>query len=73
MCCCPGCSARPRLPLREEVTGALTGAFGAPGTEPDDLCGISGHYLTAAVSDATHGAMALIRIPSNPEPYALCL
>jgi hypothetical protein len=38
--------------LRDEVTGALTGAFGKVGTEPNDLGGISGDYLPLAVDRA---------------------
>ena len=38
--------------LREEVTAALTGAFGKISTEPNDLGGISGDYLPLAVDRA---------------------
>ena len=38
--------------LRDEVTGALTDAFGKLGTEPNDLGGISGDYLPLAVNRA---------------------
>lgn len=36
--------------LRDEVTSALTGAFGKLGTEPDDTGGISGDYLPLSVA-----------------------
>ena len=45
--------------LRQEVTGALTDAFGKLGTEPDDLGGISGDYLPLAVDRAPF-SLALI-------------
>lgn len=38
--------------LREEVTDALTDAFGTLGREPDDLGGISGDYLPLAANRA---------------------
>ncbi len=38
--------------LRDEVTSALTGAFGRVGTEPDETGGISGDYLPLAVDRA---------------------
>ena len=38
--------------LREEVTTALTGAFGQLGTEPDGSGGISGDYLPLSVDRA---------------------
>jgi hypothetical protein len=38
--------------LREEVTGALTDAFGSLSTEPNDLGGISGDYLPLAAGRA---------------------
>jgi Phytanoyl-CoA dioxygenase (PhyH) len=45
--------------LRDEVTGALTGAFGKLSTEPNDLGGISGDYLPLAVNRAPF-SMSLI-------------
>ena len=38
--------------LRDEVTSALTDAFGQLGTEPDDIGGISGDYLPLSVDRA---------------------
>jgi len=38
--------------LRDEVTSALTDAFGQLGTEPDQTGGISGDYLPLAVDQA---------------------
>jgi hypothetical protein len=38
--------------LRDEVTSALTNAFGQLGTEPDDIGGISGDYLPLSVDRA---------------------
>ena len=38
--------------LREEVTGALTDAFGTVPTEPDDVGGTSGDYLPLAANRA---------------------
>ena len=38
--------------LRQEVSGALTDAFGTLGREPDDLGGISGDYLPLAADRA---------------------
>jgi hypothetical protein len=38
--------------LRDEVTTALTDAFGQLGTEPDDTGGISGDYLPLSVDRA---------------------
>jgi hypothetical protein len=38
--------------LRDEVTSALTDAFGQLGTEPDQTGGISGDYLPLAVDRA---------------------
>jgi hypothetical protein len=45
--------------LRDEVTGALTDAFGKLSTEPNDLGGISGDYLPLASSRAPF-SLALI-------------
>jgi hypothetical protein len=45
--------------LRQEVSGALTGAFGQIATEPNDLGGISGDYLPLAASRAPF-SLALI-------------
>ena len=42
--------------LRQEVTSALTGAFGRIATEPNDLGGISGDYLPLAVNRAPFSA-----------------
>jgi hypothetical protein len=52
--------------LREEVTGALTDAFGAIASEPNDLGGISGDYLPLA-ADRTPFSMALIA--DDPRTY----
>lgn len=38
--------------LRDEVTSALTGAFGKLGTEPDNIGRISGDYLPLSVDRA---------------------
>jgi Phytanoyl-CoA dioxygenase (PhyH) len=52
--------------LRQEVTGALTDAFGAIATEPDDLGGISGDYLPLAVSRAP---FSLALIADDPRTF----
>ena len=52
--------------LRDEVTGALTDAFGKVGTEPDDLGGISGDYLPLAASRAP---FSLALIADDPRTF----
>jgi len=52
--------------LRQEVTGALTDAFGAVAAGPDDLGGISGDYLPLAVNRAP---LSLALIADDPRTF----
>jgi len=52
--------------LRQEVTGALTDAFGRIATEPDDLGGISGDYLPLA---ANRAPFSLALIADDPRTF----
>jgi len=52
--------------LRQEVTSALTGAFGRIATEPNDLGGISGDYLPLAVNRAP---FSLALIADDPRTF----
>lgn len=52
--------------LRQEITSALTGAFGAVGSEPDDLDGISGDYLPLAVNRAP---LSMSLIADDPRTF----
>ena len=59
-------SAAEAATLREEVTGALAGAFGRMASEPDDLGGISGDYLPLAVNRAP---FSLALIADDPRTF----
>jgi Phytanoyl-CoA dioxygenase (PhyH) len=52
--------------LRQEVAGALTGAFGRLSTEPNDLGGISGDYLPLAVA---RFPLSLALIADDPRTF----
>ena len=52
--------------LRQEVTSALTGAFGRIATEPNDLGGISGDYRPLAVNRAP---FSLALIADDPRTF----
>jgi hypothetical protein len=52
--------------LRQEVTGALSDAFGRTATEPNDLGGISGDYLPLAVDRAP---FSLALIADDPRTF----
>ena len=59
-------SAAEAATLRQEVAGALAGAFGKLAAEPDDLGGISGDYLPLAVNRAP---LSLALIADDPRTF----
>src|SRR5207248_6196466 len=59
-------SAAEAATLRQEVAGALAGAFGQLATEPNDLGGISGDYLPLAVNRAP---FRLAHIADDPATF----